>query len=282
MAQETRKIYSNLFLKIVENALVTLGENQASGEATGVVFFNTNWEGEVSAQGATTVNIPVEGSDPTVKDYVIATGIAPELVDGNNLPVVISGDHAVNELLDGYQVATVPAKVVSRRLARAARAFAKKIDADAITTLEATTNTNTVTASTNKTAYANILSSVEKGMEAGVTFSAMIVTPKIYTLLKRDPEFTKPSDMGMKQAKNGLVGFVDGIAIVVANGLDAKTEAILVDPEHATRIVAWKIDPKLVSLDGSANYIGASAIKGRLIFKHQITNPAGVLLQNVA
>jgi hypothetical protein len=67
------------------------------------------------------------------------------------------------------------------------------------------------------------------------------------------------------------------LPIVVSNKLDNKTQVILVDHEHATRIKAWSVDPKLVSLDQSKSYIGASAIKGRLIFKHQLTNVKGIL-----
>jgi hypothetical protein len=239
MANTTRKVYSELFLKIVEKFLVTLGENEATKEATGVVFFNNNWEGEIAKRGATVVNIPVEGSDPTIRNYVIATGIDPEVIDGNNLAVVVSGSHGINELLDGYEVHTVPAKVVARRLKRAARAFANKIDDDGITTLEATTNVLKAGGNfTKANSYEKILDGITKGMTDSITFGGLITTPNVYKLLKLDPSFTKNSDMGMAQAKRGLVGFVDNLPIVVSNKLDNKTQVILVDHEHATRIKA--------------------------------------------
>jgi hypothetical protein len=279
MANTTRKVYSSLFLKIVEKFLVTLGENEASKESTGVVFFNNNWEGDIAQRGATVVNIPVEGNDPTVRNYIIATGIAPENIEGKNLQVIVTGSHAINELLDGYEVKTVPAKVVARRLQRSAKAFAKKIDDDGITTLEASPNILKAGADLTKAnAYEKILDGITKGMEDSITFAGLITTPKVYKLIKLDPSFTKNSDMGMAQAKNGRVGFIDSIPVVVSNKLDPKTQVILVDYDHATRIKAFEVGPKLVSLDQSANFIGASAIKGRLIFKHQLTNTKGVLV----
>jgi hypothetical protein len=75
-------------------------------------------------------------------------------------------------------------------------------------------------------------------MKNNIVFTALVMRPELHTMLKTSPHYTKNSDAGMSQAKSGYLGMVDGLPIVVSNKLDAKTQYILIDPDHATRVLA--------------------------------------------
>lgn len=72
------------------------------------------------------------------------------------------------------------------------------------------------TASTNTTAYQNLLAQQEALDDEEVPPEGRIafVSSKFYNLLKRDPEFQKDCDTSMKDLKKGIIGDVDGLTLV--------------------------------------------------------------------
>lgn len=74
------------------------------------------------------------------------------------------------------------------------------------------------TASSNTTAYANVLTEQAALDDAEVPTEGrvMYVTPTFYNLLKRDPEFVRDCDTTYKDLKRGIIGEVDGLKIVKA------------------------------------------------------------------
>ena len=74
------------------------------------------------------------------------------------------------------------------------------------------------TASSNSTAYQNLLAEQEKLDDAEVPTEGRIcyVTPSFYNLLKRDPEFVRDCDTTYKDLKRGILGDVDGLRLVKA------------------------------------------------------------------
>jgi hypothetical protein len=72
------------------------------------------------------------------------------------------------------------------------------------------------TASTNTTAYANLLEQQGALDDAEVPAEGRIafVTPTFYNLLKRDPEFVRDCDTTYKDLKRGVLGEVDGLTLV--------------------------------------------------------------------
>lgn len=72
------------------------------------------------------------------------------------------------------------------------------------------------TASTNTTAYRNVLTEQEALDDAEVPAEGRVlyVTPGFLNLLKRDPEFVRDCDTTYKDLKKGIIGEVDGLKIV--------------------------------------------------------------------
>ena len=76
-------------------------------------IFNTDYEGSPTAGK---VKIPVRDTEVTVKDYDKATGVDLETGITTYMDLDIDRDKAVNELIDGYDAASVPDNLVADRL----------------------------------------------------------------------------------------------------------------------------------------------------------------------
>jgi hypothetical protein len=88
-----------------------------------------------------------------------------------------------------------------------------------VLTSYAITNTQGVVAGTAvaaNTAYQLILAQQAALDDAEVPEDGRVcfVTPSVYNLLKRDPEFQKDCDTSMRDLKKGIIGQVDGLTIV--------------------------------------------------------------------
>lgn len=70
------------------------------------LIFNNRYEGDPKAGK---VKIPVRDTEVEVKTYNKATGIDPEAGTTTYLDLSIDHDEAVNELIDGFDAASVPA-----------------------------------------------------------------------------------------------------------------------------------------------------------------------------
>lgn len=88
------------------------------------------------------------------------------------------------------------------------------------------------TASTNSTAYANLLTEQAALDNAKVPEEGRIafVTPGFYNLLKRDSEFMRDCDTAYKDVKRGILGEVDGLTLVKmpSSYFVSKTEFLIV------------------------------------------------------
>lgn len=84
-------------------------------------IFNNRYEGDPKAGK---VKIPVRDTEVSVKDYNKATGIDPEAGTTTYLELNIDQDEAVNELIDGFDAASVPDGIVADRLDSAVTAWA--------------------------------------------------------------------------------------------------------------------------------------------------------------
>ncbi len=264
----TRERYADLIVKLLRKQLVT---NEYD-------IFNTDYEGDPTS-GA--VQIPVRDGEVVVSDYDVASGIAPTQSATTYLTVTLDNNKAVNELIDGFEAAAVPDNLVAQRLDSAGYSLGLTVDTDAITTLETegTTSTNT-TESTSATIYNNILVENEELDNSDVPREDryLIIAPKYLRLLKQDDNFVSSfSDTGFQEVKKaGFVGYVDGLPVYMSNNMTADTEFIIGGMYWSQRIMEWQVTPYLTSLDQSANYVGASAIKGRMIYKHKVTKAAAV------
>ncbi|MBP0975141.1 MAG: hypothetical protein J6P20_03665, partial [Oscillospiraceae bacterium] len=122
MAHEAQVRYSDLVLAKLRAELVL---------ADGFVF-NNDYEGDPKA-GA--VKIPVRDTEVTVSDYDKANGLAPTTGSTSYTTLVIDKDKAVNEVIDGYDAASVPDNLVADRLDSAGYSLARQLDTDGATAL---------------------------------------------------------------------------------------------------------------------------------------------------
>ena len=77
------------------------------------LVFNTRYEGNPKAGK---VKIPVRDTEVAVKAYDKASGIDPAAGTTTYLDLNINNDEAVNELIDGFDAASVPDGIVAERL----------------------------------------------------------------------------------------------------------------------------------------------------------------------
>ena len=138
--------------------------------------------------------------------------------------------------------------------------------------------------------YQQIVELNQKLDEADVPMDGryIIVTPATYALLLQDTtHFIRYGDRSQEMLETGAIGEIIGLKVYRSNALtgkkvkvtynssteDRNVEILAGHPLFATRVEAWKVEPFLKDLNGDATIIGASAVKGRKIFVHEVTKP---------
>lgn len=299
MAHELRQSYGAIVDAKLRKTLVTRDN----------YIFNTFYEG-LPTSGA--VKIPVRDGEVAVGEYnrTSATGKALTFGSTNYITAVLSNDVAINELIDGYESSAVPDNLVADRLDSAGYSLGLYMEDDALKTLTLGCNgmdhSGTAFGSTDvrngkkgavveKTltaanVYQQIVELNQKLDEADVPMDGryIIVTPATYALLLQDTtHFIRYGDRSQEMLETGAIGEIIGLKVYRSNVLtgkkvkvaynssteDRNVEILAGHPLFATRVEAWKVDPFLKDLNGDATIIGASAVKGRKIFVHEVTKP---------
>ena len=135
MAHANQERWSKLVDAKLRNQLVTRDN----------YIFNNRYEGDPKAGK---VKIPVRDTEVSVKDYNKATGIDPEAGTTTYLELNIDQDEAVNELIDGFDAASVPDGIVADRLDSAGYSLGLSIDKKSIEALQAASGA-TISATTS-------------------------------------------------------------------------------------------------------------------------------------
>ena len=273
MAHNKQERYSNLVDLKLRATLVTRDN----------VIFNTRYEGSPKA-GA--VKIPTR-DEVVVGDYNAATGMSMNAGSTAYITLAINKDKAVNELIDGFEAEAVPDGVVADRLDSAGYKLAATLDVDGCSTLieEGTKaeNTAALTKSNVYDAFVDARTALSKA-NVPVVGRYALVTPETFALLLKSPDFIKASDLGQNIVETGAVGQIAGFNVYESNNLttnEAKTSIDFVagHPDCATRAREFAVPVEVVSLKGSGNYIGASAVQGRLAYGHKVTKAAGIYVK---
>lgn len=257
-------------------------------------IFNTNYEGSPQAKK---VKIPVRDTEVTVRAYDKATGVNLETGTTTYMDLDIDQDMAVNELIDGYDAAAVPDNLVADRLDSAGYSLALDMDKKSIKLLETTDGIKvcaTKTASTDSTAYKNILDAKTYLGRAGVPTEGrwLICSPEFMSTLMMDDHFIRQGDISQQLKNAGAVGSVAGFAVFesgntmyenteIVGSKKTTTEFIAGHPNWCHRVQDWSVDVHCQSLAGSGNFIGASAIQGRKIYGMKISKPQTVYVKRV-
>lgn len=244
-----------------------------------VPVFHTKYEGSAKA-GA--VKVPTRG-DMTTGAYDKATGKA--LTTGATAYITITDfvDEAVNELIDGYEADAVPDNLVADRLDSAGYAGGLALDVAGIRTLEAEgTVFDNMRAPLKTTIYDIMVDMGTQLTEANVPLTQRyaIVSAKAYALMLKDTtNFIRAGDLAQDIVATGVIGQYAGFFIKVSANVAAGIDIIAGHYLWCARVREWIVNPRVVSLDGSGTHIGASAVQGRWVHKHKVTNALAVLVK---
>lgn len=284
MAHENQERWSKFVDVKLRNNLVTRDN----------LIFNARYEGDPKAGK---VKIPVRDTEVAVKKYDKAKGLDPETGSTTYLDLNIDQDEAVNELIDGYDAASVPDGIVAERLDSAGYSLGLSIDKKSIEALQAVSGATisaTKTAVTETNAYKLVLEAKRvlsrKGVPADGRF--LIVAPEFLEVLMLDDHFIKQGDLSQELVQNGVIGKIAGFNVFESNNMDYEsttrvsnkkttTEFIAGHPNWCHRVMEWQVGVHLQDLAGSGNFIGASAVQGRKIYGLLVSKPQTLYIKRV-
>jgi hypothetical protein len=278
MAHELQVRYSKL-ADIREKAQLVTKDN---------VIFNTRYEKDPVAG---TIKIPVRGA-ANIRAYNKATGLNLEETDTAYITVTLDHDVAMNELIDGFDAAAVPDDVVADRIEAGADGFANTLDVEGLLELAKNGSVTTGNALTKSNVYDEAINARTALSKASLPLNGryVIVTPEVYSLMLKDSNFVKASDLGQKIVETGAVGQIGGLNVYESVNLGAyeveedgttytiEPQIVAGHPNCATRVEEWAVGVHVQDLSGSGKYIGACAVQGRKVFTHKVTNKDGIFV----
>ena len=274
MAHANQERWSKLVDAKLRNQLVTRDN----------YIFNNRYEGDPKAGK---VKIPVRDTEVAVKAYNKAAGIDPEAGTTTYLDLNIDQDEAVNELIDGYDAASVPDGIVADRLDSAGYSQGLSIDKKSIEALQGAAGANisaTKTACTASTAYKEALAAKRTLSRNGVPQNGrfMIVSPEYLEILMQDDKFIKQGDLSQQLVQTGAVGKIAGYTVFEDATLGEGVEYVAGHPNWFAVIDEWAVPIHVQDLSGSGDFIGASAVQGRKVYTYKVTKPATILVKKKA
>lgn len=272
MAHEAQQRYSGL---VDAKLRVTLVKKDG-------VVFNTRYEGNPTAG---VVKIPVRDTEVAVRDYDKANGTAATHGETAYVDLILDKDKAVNELIDGYDAASVPDNLVADRLDSGGYSLALQMEQDATECLEtAATPFGGTDELTKDNVYETLVDFRTEMSKRKVPNDGRfaLVSPDVYGLILKSPEFTKASDLGDAVVQTGAQGKCAGFLIIEDSTLSETTDFICGHPNWCSRVNEWQVAVHLQDLSGSGNYIGASAVQGRKVYGQKVTKPSTLLIKKNA
>lgn len=243
-------------------------------------LFNTKYEGNPTA-GA--VKIPVRDTEVEVGDYDKANGGDLKTGSTTYQTLAIDKDKYVNELVDGYDAASVPDNLIADRLDSAGYSMGISFDSDLINLLitKGTASKNT-TALTKDTIYDSIVDEVAALKKKGLNPTEMwlAVTNETYALLLKSPEFIKASDLGDNVVQNGRVGRINGLNVYETNNIPdaSNVEYVIGNNVFCHFVDEWMV-PVTVNDLKDGKHIGASAVQGRRVYGTMVSRPETVTVK---
>ncbi|MDE6005493.1 MAG: hypothetical protein K2G88_08930 [Oscillospiraceae bacterium] len=257
------------------------------------LIFNNRYEGDPKAGK---VKVPVRDTEVEVKTYNKQTGASISQGSTSYFNLNIDIDEAVNELIDGFDAASVPDGITAERLDSAGYSLALSIDTKSIRALEQTdgiTVATTKTAVTENTAYKAVLAAKRTQSRLGVPNDGkrwLIASPEFMEVLLTDDRFIKQGDLSQELVQSGVVGRIAGYNVFESNNTmfedttvvtDKKTttEFICGHPNWCHRVQEWSVPVGIKNLTN--DYIGASAVQGRKIYGIGISKPQTVYVKRI-
>ena len=284
MAHANQERWSKLVDAKLRNQLVTRDN----------AIFNSRYEGDPKSGK---VKIPVRDTEVEVKAYDKANGLDPKAGTTTYLDLDIDHDEAVNELIDGFDAASVPDGIVADRLDSAGYSLGLSIDKKSIEALQAASGATisaTKTAATESNAYKLALEAKRVLSRKGVPTDGrwLIASPEYLEVLMLDDHFIKQGDLAQELVQSGVVGRIAGFNVFESNNMDFEsttrvaskkttTEFIAGHPNWCHRVMEWQVGVHLQDLNGSGKFIGASAVQGRKVYGIKVSKPQTLYIKRV-
>ncbi len=257
------------------------------------VIFSSRYEGDPKAGK---VKIPVRDTEVEVKTYSKSSGAALSQGSTNYFDLNINIDEAVNEMIDGFDAASVPDGIVAERLDSAGYSLALSMDTKSIRKLEETTGITVATsktAVTENTAYKAVLAAKRIQSRMGVPNDGkrwLIASPEFMEVLMSDSHYIRQGDLSQELVQNGVVGRIAGYNVFESNntmfedteivsGKKTSTEFICGHPNWCHRVQEWSVPVGVKDLANT--FIGASAVQGRKVYGIGISKPETVYVKRV-
>lgn len=252
------------------------------------LVWNTKYEGDPKA-GA--VKVPVRDTEATVAAYDKANGATKTSATGSFATITIDKDYAVNEVIDNYDAASVPDNIVADRLDSAGYGLALQMNSDgtaalvaggSVITGEGDTPDTTAISKTNVYDYMADAKTALTKKKIPTRGRFMLISPDVENKVIKSAEFISASNLGDEVKQSGVIGQIAGFNVIVDATLPENVDFIAGHPDWCCRVEEWAVEPRVQSLDGSGDYIGASAVQGRKIYAHKVTKAAAVLIKKNA
>lgn len=262
--------YADSIVKLFRKQLVVRSE------------FSRDYEGS-PVSGS--VQVPVRGTDVSVANYDVTSGIDLTTSATTYLPILVNNHKGINELIDGYEANAVPDNLIAQRLESGAYQIGLTLEKNAISELEEEgTEESSSTALTDETAFKAIATSIKEVKKLGVDINdiVVIVSPDTELLLQTEDKFANTSgQLGAELVREGVIGKIVGARVKMSANLSDGVEYIVFAKSWAQAIDEWKVEPKIEDLkDGK--HIGASALQGRMVYADKLTEATACRVKKTA
>lgn len=260
MAHEAQTRYSDLVLAKLRAELVL---------KDGVVF-NNDYEGSPTA-GA--VKIPKRDTEVVVSDYDKANGISATSGSTAYDTLMIDKDVAINEVIDGFDSASVPDNLVADRLDSGTYSLALRVDSDGGNVLVAGSTAKGVSTLTKDNIYSTIVGIRKDMNKAKIPNDGkryLLVLPDAMEMVLNAPEFISASSLGDDVKQTGAIGKIAGFLVIEWNDDTANLQMLAGHPKFATRAAEFMVPVHLQDLNASGKFIGAAAVQGRRVYGHKV------------
>lgn len=210
----------------------------------------------------------------TVATYTPGTGVSK--TQDTSAYVVLNNlkEIAVNEILDGYTVETAPADLIASRFEAAVGGLAESVDTVTLAALVSGGTELVAAAGATPTAelmYTKILAlkeALDNAKAPRMNRSLILDPTREALLLDTSSKLVLNTDRGDRILMDGWIGRVAGFDVYSTTLIPAATNMIAMQKRGFAYKDAWKIEPRLQSLDGSGTFIGDSAIQGRMAYNY--------------
>lgn len=235
-------------------------------------FFNTNYIGNPKAGS---VKIPVT-NDVVVEDYDRVNGMEAKGGSTTYQSLLIDNDKAIYEVIDGYEAEAVPYEMVGYKLNDGAYALGRTFEQFYVNMLKTSATEINTLVQVGDTAYAQVLVARTELSNAGVPQEGrkLAVSPEFFALLLLDPNFIKQGDLAQSKVEQGVLGRVAGFDVYESTDL-GDVNFIASHPQNSHKVLEWDKMPYIETLTNG--YIGASALKGRMVYGGKVTKAETVL-----